>query len=355
MDNEDAFNYLFEDPPPRRTKVGIGSAPPLRTHDQMLQDDGRTDSFLHDIPRYSGASSASLNRHFPPPPLSQLNDSRRQTMSNSVQPEIIDLTGESPPRPLNRDSRNGAGEPAQSRRQRPEVIDLEDDEPGGGHNRDVPDIEFIRVNTLRSPTPPPGSLFRGLPRYHWDEGRVGREARDRAESGWMGQFGLSAGLRNILTPNFLRRPTAVPRPSRPGDHHTHIPPPAFHTLRPDVPPQRFEPPNLDYVNPGFAMQPPTPSYQPPEPAREGFTRKPAEGDILVCPNCDDELCTGDTDIKRQIWVIKSCGHVYCGQCATSRHASKQKRKSKDTFSKCVVEGCTNKSASSQRAMIQIYI
>jgi hypothetical protein len=53
----------------------------------------------------------------------------------------------------------------------------------------------------------------------------------------------------------------------------------------------------------------SPPVIPPSAAPEGFTRSPAEGDDLVCPNCDDELCTGDSDLKKQVWIVKGCGHV----------------------------------------------
>ena len=58
-------------------------------------------------------------------------------------------------------------------------------------------------------------------------------------------------------------------------------------------------------------QPPlrTVTYDPPSPAEAGFTRSPAEDDILVCPHCNNELGTGEDEEKRQVWVIKSCGHV----------------------------------------------
>lgn len=54
-----------------------------------------------------------------------------------------------------------------------------------------------------------------------------------------------------------------------------------------------------------------PTYEAPPPAPSGFTRTPAENDILVCPNCGDELCEGKTDQKKQVWVVKKCGHVSC--------------------------------------------
>ncbi|KAL8940181.1 MAG: hypothetical protein Q9211_002398 [Gyalolechia sp. 1 TL-2023] len=78
------------------------------------------------------------------------------------------------------------------------------------------------------------------------------------------------------------------------------------------------PGELDFVTQGFRMgedtgprqtQPPLPTYDAPSPSRSGFTRSPKEEDTLVCPNCEDELGLGKDDIKRQVWVIKACGHV----------------------------------------------
>ena len=78
------------------------------------------------------------------------------------------------------------------------------------------------------------------------------------------------------------------------------------------------PAHLDYLMPAFNLeepaarrqpQPRLPTYDPPTPAPEGFTRTPKEDDVLVCPNCDDELGLGDDEVKRQVWVVKACGHV----------------------------------------------
>jgi hypothetical protein len=62
---------------------------------------------------------------------------------------------------------------------------------------------------------------------------------------------------------------------------------------------------------GHAEAPPPapPTYNAPAPAPEGFTRCPQEEEVLLCPNCEDELCTGDSDQKRQVWLVKGCGHV----------------------------------------------
>ena len=51
------------------------------------------------------------------------------------------------------------------------------------------------------------------------------------------------------------------------------------------------------------------SYQAPPTPPLGFTRTPAAADVLICPNCDEELCVGDDEVARQVWAIKACGHV----------------------------------------------
>lgn len=79
----------------------------------------------------------------------------------------------------------------------------------------------------------------------------------------------------------------------------------------------FIAPDPQYANVAFDMglrhdeQPssPEPTYEAPSKAPEGFTRSPQENDNLICPNCEDDLCVGDTDLKRQVWIVKACGHV----------------------------------------------
>ncbi|KAL2357573.1 hypothetical protein BJ546DRAFT_314700 [Cryomyces antarcticus] len=121
--------------------------------------------------------------------------------------------------------------------------------------------------------------------------------------------------------------------------------------------------NMNYNAVGFDLgadaRPPSPKYSPPPPAPEGFTRSPQEDDVLVCPNCGDELCTGESDIKRQAWLLKGCGHVYCGDCTHHRSSGKHKSKEMATnrplprpFRQCVVDGCTRKAGKS--ALIQLW-
>ncbi|KAF2838073.1 hypothetical protein M501DRAFT_1017105 [Patellaria atrata CBS 101060] len=127
------------------------------------------------------------------------------------------------------------------------------------------------------------------------------------------------------------------------------------------------PPNLDMTLVGFDMglrspsPPPLHTYDTPSAAPDGFTRSPEETDVLICPNCSDELCTGDSDLKKQVWISKTCGHVYCGECTQNRFTSNRtKRKGKQpasmapAFKACVVVGC-DKMLSRKSQMIQLFL
>ena len=93
-------------------------------------------------------------------------------------------------------------------------------------------------------------------------------------------------------------------------------------------PSNFTLPNLNYIAQAFALQPDQEQEQSSEdaiaplpPAPQGFTMSPEEGDVLTCPNCDEELCTGDKPQKKQVWVIKACGHVRALFIFLSRYTS----------------------------------
>ncbi|CAK3863125.1 Hypothetical predicted protein [Lecanosticta acicola] len=128
--------------------------------------------------------------------------------------------------------------------------------------------------------------------------------------------------------------------------------------------------DMNYDMPGFdmgypgAVQAQPPKYEAPEPAKEGFTRSPEEDEEVVCPNCGDELAMGDTEDKQQIWVVKKCGHAYCGDCAKNRpkRATRSTKNGKGKapadngpfpFKHCVVDGC--KESALLKSMIRLYM
>ncbi|CAK1361231.1 hypothetical protein CB0940_03376 [Cercospora beticola] len=100
-------------------------------------------------------------------------------------------------------------------------------------------------------------------------------------------------------------------------------------------------------------------YEPPAAASKGFTRTPAEDDVLVCPNCGDELAVSEDEKKQEVWIIKKCGHAYCGTCAQYRtKTSRGKGKAPAhrmplPFRECVVHGCNEKAGA--KAMLHVFL
>ncbi|KAI5367824.1 Putative E3 ubiquitin-protein ligase complex, subunit SLX5/Rfp1 [Septoria linicola] len=101
------------------------------------------------------------------------------------------------------------------------------------------------------------------------------------------------------------------------------------------------------------------SYDPPPAASEGFTRSPGEDEIVVCPNCGDELAVSENEKKAEVWIIKKCGHAYCGNCVQLRtKAARGKGKAPAhsmpmPFKECVVHGCKEKAG--PKAMLHVYV
>ena len=159
----------------------------------------------------------------------------------------------------------------------------------------------------------------------------------------------------------------------------------------------WTPPAMDYdavaihmgevAGPAVAPDLPAPTYDAPDPPRKGFSRCPQDDEVAICPNCQDELGVGGDELKRQVWVVKSCGHVsvhlyprlvcrscyrvllfdfgsaadlsflqaYCGECSKYRKQKKSEPPVRiQPFSKCVIEDCKS-SVSGPKSMIQMYI
>jgi hypothetical protein len=109
-----------------------------------------------------------------------------------------------------------------------------------------------------------------------------------------------ATMTRVMAQIARRDPTLPPRARR---GHIHV---------------GFMQPNFNYGAAAFdlglrdadnepAVRPPT--YEAPAKAPGGFTRSPQEDDDLVCPNCGDGLCCGESELKKQVWIVKHCGHV----------------------------------------------
>ena len=107
---------------------------------------------------------------------------------------------------------------------------------------------------------------------------------------------------------------------------------------------------FDLGDPREVIRPPTATtYEAPEAPPEGFTRTVKEHDVVVCSNCDHELGAGDNPIQKQIWVVRKCGHAYCGACVTAQKNKKRQ------VSKCVANGCGNPIKGGKSCMFLLYI
>lgn len=195
-----------------------------------------------------------------------------------------------------------------------------------------PDIEFISARRLDPPLRP-GALY-GRSQEE-DEVEFVREnalpesesrrRRNRDIDSVMDLLGTMNGRFTHLraqvdrfnaqinrTADGFRRAPVIPPRGPPQRAHGHV------RIGFIAPAMDFEMLGFDMGNHGGARvpEPPPPTYHAPEEAPGGFTRSPKETDVLVCPNCDDELCLGDDEVKKQVWLVKACGHVSLGRPTT---------------------------------------
>ncbi|KAL5343212.1 hypothetical protein BJX70DRAFT_354836 [Aspergillus crustosus] len=301
----------------------------------------------------NGQSSASTPRPTLPPLTLPLPTARypgdgldfRRPVTSSVPPEddseVIDLTNEpdSPEAPRRQISESSARRPRPPRFGREimaDVVDLEEEEPDPPSS---PEVQFVSSSVRQQPPPPrthgllSSNLWRMLPLPTMFQPT--NDTGHRREVPWRAAGHLSrAELETLWIGD---------GPGGPMDFTINLDNAGWEFL--GLSPDRDRP----------EMERPRSSYKPPSPAPEGFTRSVLEDDVAVCPNCEEELGTGD-DTKQQIWITKQCGHVYCGECATNRSLTKAKKATAKTkpFAKCQVPGC-DKAISAPKAMFQIYL
>ncbi|KAL8900997.1 MAG: hypothetical protein Q9192_000773 [Flavoplaca navasiana] len=173
-----------------------------------------------------------------------------------------------------------------------------------------PDLELLEVRSIRSQNtsvPDHRPRENARPRSTLRPPHI--ENQPFAVGGWNGLRQHAQGHRSNRNHETARRFHQL--------LHTNHPNPRREMLLMHQSPDIILPGDLDFVTQGFQLgdvtnrqqPPPPPTYKAPSPARQGFTRSPKEDDHLICPNCEAELGAGKDDSKRQVWVIKACGHA----------------------------------------------
>jgi hypothetical protein len=259
-------------------------------------------------------------------------DSDMIDLSRDEDGDVIDLTADDSGYGASHDGNSGGArgnegassseQPNRNRRRLPRGMDIIIDLDNGEEEwrmatphteaRASPEIEFISSRTIDVPNEVEFVRSNALPvderrrREHQEMDRV----LDRMDM--HGLHGHITHLRahverfgahmNRAAADLQRRGPDFP-PRRPNRGRVHagfaMPGPMdFHTVAFDV----------NFGAPARPAAPPA-TYTAPPKAPDGFTRSPEEEGPLICPNCEEDLCVGDDEVKRQVWIVKGCGHV----------------------------------------------
>lgn len=288
----------------------------------------------HSVLHLSSSMPSAPPRRFPGDGF----DYRRPVTSSNV----IDLTSEDAgPSTVPRDSHRSSGRPARPPRFGREIIDVDEDDarpvatspgspeiqfvssrpigPGsrptspsiGRNNAEEDEVEFVSANPLpesrRRRNVELDFMFTMLddvelqdrvPHLRAQVERRATAERDRRRV----ETRFNRRVADLRAGRAGQGPHAPPRRGRGHIHMGFLTPQLnFHAVGFDL--------GLDFGDSDEGPAPPPPTYNAPEKAPEGFTRSPQELDVLVCPNCGDDLCVGDSEQKRQVWIVKQCGHV----------------------------------------------
>lgn len=317
-----------------------------RNRDQILQSSSQTPpTWVASQPEPStGRHQAhSSPFHFTVPTLRYEGDGldfRSPIMSTSRQ-EVIDLTGDGSGQPGRSFDRMSGSRPAARLPRTPppplirDVISIDDhDDTAGGHvTAASPELELLFSRTLLPTTMPysrPHSArpplnvggpsnppIRSVPNYSHISGSRPSWAEWRSHGQRRRRYDMAISSEELYRQR-QRQQENLPRvPPGLVEEILNNRDSMFINASPDM----TLPDQLNFIAQGFAMgpgaqaagnaraRPPPPTYDPPSPPRAGYTRDPKEDDILLCPNCDQELGVGEDEIKKQVWVIKKCGHV----------------------------------------------
>jgi len=341
----------------------------------MSSGSGRSSchSGYNDHPNQS-TSNSFFNLNIPP--FRRGFDLRRPIMSQPRR-DVIDLTEDTnspphaqtiPPVPIHHEASTAANRPPRFDRN---IIHIDDEEDDTVDARgESPEIEFLTSRARSRSLSATRHLARRRPAIAFGAGALTRRPQVAVR--------VTAGERN---PNHLAGwADALQTLQFPGPFHSNFGRGNDELVEWEGDLQRslFQAPdvNLNFSQPGFNYEQPSrpqprlPTYEPPPPAQAGFTRSPGEDEMLVCPHCDDELGVGGDEVKRQVWVVKACGHVgttlllrftgvlilfqvYCGECVRNR-TLKSSSKTVKPWSKCVVAGCAT-DVRNAKSIIQVYL
>jgi hypothetical protein len=246
----------------------------------------------------------------------------RNIMSGT--PELIDLSTVS-------DEIEDSPEPAYSRRLPPPVPPLPVDSSTGSSEVEFissrpipPNAETAHVNN--GPQAPASSAFQPFAQsFSHLRDLLAAGTSFMNSTGRYGQVRAGTSRANQDRDRLLEEEQVQWIARAVGNHHRgQTRPHRFPDLITHAPPteENFDI-GLDYVQQAFPLggiiegvagsstpdRRPSPPYKAPPAAAEGFTRKVEEDDVVVCVNCGDELGAGDGEVKRQVWVTKTCGHV----------------------------------------------
>lgn len=221
--------------------------------------------------------------------------------------EVIDLTNDDsspPPPPRQQQQRNnatsrGARLPRSGREimtDGVDVVDLEEGEDEDSNSESDDDVQEIAQESRGEPPSSPEVEFVGA---------TTRAPPVRAEDSQLWRMITSHPRANFVysTEQAIRRSIPWARLFRRG-------PQDVESLFIGAPPQVSTFVDVEYPDSTTTADrgPPPETYKAPSPPPEGFTRNVKEDEVVVCPNCDEELGTGN-ETKQQIWVVKKCGHV----------------------------------------------
>ena len=249
-----------------------GDTPPSASRRQT----DSPDFYLHDSPYLSSLRSSAEVEQRRAPLFGRVNGA-----GNMADPfEVIDLTDDD-------------DDPAPRPAPRPRVIPIRSPSP---------EIQFVRERpaqaALRRPNPPVQAAFSREP---WQTAQQPAGAIGRVVNHMLGNFHIPWV--------FQTAPMATPTQGAAEVGLEIMEADGIGDINFNYQQTAFQVGNRESETPQAATQEP---YKAPPAPREGYVRTYEEENILICPYCENELASGgkdDDDPRRQVWVIKACGHV----------------------------------------------